>query len=158
MKCKDVERMIMDLSEENLGKDQMEEIQRHVSGCARCARLEGELREIRIHLQKIPSLIPSEKFFEHTRRLCHAKLNAPSVPKFIWGAFATLLVLTSVLMLPLARELMQDQPLSFPTLSILILMVQNLVMLFFAPVLIQRFRIRKKDFTNGFMSSGPHQA
>jgi len=158
MRCKDVERMMMDLSEENLGKDQIEEIQQHVSGCARCASLEDDLRKIRLHLQKISPLIPSEDFFEHTRKLCHAKLNAPSIPKYIWGAFAALLVLTGVLMLPLARELIQDQPLSFPAVSILILMIQNLMMLFFAPVLIQRFRLRKKDLMNGFMPSGPHQA
>lgn len=158
MRCKDVEHMIMDLSEENLGKDQIEEIRQHVSSCARCSSLEDELRRIRLHLQKIPPLIPSAEFFEHSRKLCHAKLNAPSIPKFIWGAFAALLVLTGVLMLPLARELMQDQPLSFPTVSILILMIQNLVTLFFAPILIQRFRIRKKDFMNGFMPSGRYQA
>lgn len=158
MKCKVVERMMMDFSEEDLGRDQKEEMQHHLSHCARCARLEDDLRKIRLHLQKMPPRIPSEEFLERTRNLCHAKLSAPSIPKFIWGAFAALLGLTGVLTLPLARELMQDQPLSFPTISIIILMIQNLVMLFFAPVLIQRFRLRKKDFMIGFMPSGPHQA
>jgi hypothetical protein len=112
--------------------------------------LEEDLSEIRTHLQGMPIPIPSTEFFEQTRSLCHARLRKSSIPKFIWVAFAILLSLTGVLMLPLAREIGLDQPLSLPTIGVLILVLQNLLMLFFTPVLIQKFRFRKRDLMNGF--------
>ena len=113
--------------------------------------LEEDLSEIRTHLQKMPIPKPSTEFFEQTRSLCHARLGRSPIPKFIWLALAALLVLTGVLMLPLAKEIGLDQPLSFPTIAVLILVLQNLLMLFFTPVLIQKFRLRKKDLMNGFI-------
>ncbi|UCE40797.1 MAG: hypothetical protein JSV17_15325 [Candidatus Aminicenantes bacterium] len=115
------------------------------------ATLEDDLNEIRTHLQEVPIPMPSETFFEQTRSLCHARLRRSSIPKFIWAAFAVLFVLTGILMLPLAREIGLDQPLSLPVIGVLILMLQNLLMLFFTPVLIQKFRFRKNDPMNGFI-------
>jgi hypothetical protein len=158
MKCKDVEQVLLDCSPEDLSKEQIEEMQQHISHCAGCASLEEDLRKIRLHLQEIQFQMPSQEFLERTRELCHAQLDAPTIPRYIWAALAALLVLTGVLMLPFAKELLQGQPFSFPLVSILVLIIQNLVMLLFAPVLIQRFRTRKKDAMNDFMSSGPRQA
>lgn len=115
------------------------------------ATLEDDLSEIRTHLQEVPIQMPSNEFFEQTRSLCHAKLGRSSIPKFIWAAFGALLILTGILMLPLAREIGLDQPLSFPVIGVLILVLQNLLMLFFTPVLIQKFRFRKKDPMNDYL-------
>jgi hypothetical protein len=115
------------------------------------ATLEDDLSEIRTHLQEVPIPMPSNEFFEQTRSLCHAKLGRSSIPKFIWAAFGALLILTGILMLPLAREIGLDQPLSFPVIGVLILVLQNLLMLFFTPVLIQKFRFRKKDPMNDYL-------
>lgn len=158
MKCKDVEHLLLDFSPEDLGQETLEKMRQHISRCAVCAGLEDDLRKIRFHLQEIQPQIPSGEFLERTRKLCHTHLNAPPIPKYIWAALAALLVLTGVLMLPFAKEFLQGQPLSFPLVSMLVLMIQNLAMLLFAPVLIQRYRLRKKDAMNGFMSSGPRQA
>jgi hypothetical protein len=115
------------------------------------ALLEEDLKKIRVHLQEAPIPMPSSEFFEETRSLCHARLKRSSVPKFIWVAFAALLILTGILMLPLAKELGLDRPLSLPMLGVLILVFQNLLMLFFTPVVIQKFRSRKKNTMNGFI-------
>jgi hypothetical protein len=115
------------------------------------ATLEDDLSEIRTHLKEVPIPMPSNEFFEQTRTLCHAKLERSSIPKFIWAAFGALLILNGILMLPLAREIGLDQPLSFPVIGVLILVLQNLLMLFFTPVLIQKFRFRKKDPMNDYL-------
>ena len=122
-----------------------------VESSAESAALEDDLSEIRAHLQARLVQRPSDEFYEQTRTLCHAKLAQPSVPRFIWAAFGALLLLSGILMSPLAREVRLDQPLSFPTIGVLILLLQNLLMLFFAPVLIQKFQFRKKDLMNGFI-------
>jgi len=122
-----------------------------VESSAESAALEDDLSEIRAHLQATPVQMPSDEFYEQTRAKCHAKLARTSVPRFIWAAFGALLLLSGILMSPLAREVRLDQPLSFPTIGVLILLLQNLLMLFFAPVLIQKFQFRKKDLMNGFI-------
>lgn len=116
------------------------------------ATLEDDLSEIRTYLQEVPIPMPSDEFFEQIRSLCHAKLRRSSIPKFIWAAIGVLLLLTGILMLPLAREIGLDQPLSFPVIGVLILVLQNLLMLFFTPVLIQKFRFRKKEPMNGLLA------
>lgn len=113
--------------------------------------LEDDLREIRTHLRGLTIPMPTEEFYEQTRLLCHAKLRDSSIPKFVWAALAVLLVLTGVLMLPLGREIGLEQPLSLPAVGVLILVLQNLLMLFFTPVLIKKFRFRKKDMINGYI-------
>jgi hypothetical protein len=115
------------------------------------ATLEDDLKEIRTHLREMPFPMPSDEFFEQTRSLCHAKLGRSSIPKVIWAAFAALLCLTGTLMLPLGREIGLNQPLSLPTIGVLILVLQNLLMLFFTPVLIQKFKVRKKYPLNGLI-------
>jgi hypothetical protein len=116
------------------------------------ATLEDDLSEIRTHLQEVLIPMPSDEFFEQTRSLCHARLGRSSIPKFIWAAFAALLILTGILMLPLAREVGLDQPLSLPTIGVLIMVFQNLLMLFFTPVLIQKFRFREKKPMNDLLA------
>jgi hypothetical protein len=115
------------------------------------ASLEDDLSEIRSHLHQSPIPMPPDEFFEHTRALCHARLARPPIPKSIWMAFGALLILSGILMSPLARDVSLEQPLSFPTIGVLILLLQNLLMLFFTPVLIQKFRFRKKDRIDGFI-------
>jgi hypothetical protein len=168
MKCKNVERLILDFSGEALERDTIERIKHHIDGCPQCAALEDDLKKIRISLQQMPSQTASEEFFEQTRAQCHAdlarplkakrKVLRPSVPWWIWAAFLALLVLTGVLMLPLASGVDLSQPLTFPKFEVLILILQNLVMLFFAPVLFQRIRFPKKNYKNDFMPSGPREA
>lgn len=122
-----------------------------IGPCAGNTVLEEDLREIRRHLQEIPAPMPSDAFFEKTRSICHARLKRSSVPKFIWAAFAALLIMTGILMLPLAGEFGMDRPLSLPAVGVLILVFQNLLMLFFTPVLIQKNRIKKKNSMNGYI-------
>ena len=148
MNCDDVEVLLS--SEDDCQQNKREEIERHLSHCSRCAAFRSDLQKIRTHLRETPIPMPSEEFYEQTHAVCLAKLERSSIPRFIWASFGILLILTGILMLPLAGEIRLDQPLSFPTVGVLILVLQNLLMLFFTPVLIQKFRFRKKDLINGF--------
>lgn len=146
MNCEDI--AILLLIEDDLEQDKSQEVRLHLSQCAKCAAFSSDLQMIRTYLHEEPIQMPADEFFEKTRVLCHARIGRSSIPKFIWIAFGILLILTGVLMLPLAREIGLDQPLSLPTIAVLILVLQNLLMLFFTPVLIQKFRSRKKARMN----------
>ena len=168
MKCRDVERLILNFSKEVLDEDAVEKAKQHMAVCPGCMTLEEDLEKIKISLQQTPFQTASEQFLEQTRAQCHAILArplrakrkdlSPSIPKWIWAAFSTLLLLTSVLMLPLASGIDLDQPLTFAKVGVIILALQNLVMLFFAPVLFQRIRFPKKKVKSDFMPSEPREA
>lgn len=168
MRCKDVERLMFNFYEEILDANTIEEIKHHTAECPTCAALEIDLEKIGTALQQIPIQQSSEELFEQTRVRCHAVLTKmlkarrkalrPSIPWWIWVAISALILLTGLLLLPLAGGIDLDQPLTFPKFGVVILVFQNLVMLFFAPLLLQRIRSPKNSYKNGFMSSGPSEA
>lgn len=159
MKCKDIERLIIDSSEEELTKEELFKIEQHVSGCAKCARFQEDLNKIRVHIKKMPALSPSAELVEKTQALCHAELNArkapgagldrktrsASMPRYMWAALPALIILTTVIIFPLLKDFKLTQ--SFRSIMALTLIVQNAVMLCFAPILIRKFRLKKQDFS-----------
>ena len=150
MKCKDIERLIIESSERDLSEEELTQIKQHVSGCIQCARFQDDLEEIRIHLKKMKEPFPSVELVKQTQLMCQAQMRAPRqirstpIPAFIWTAFIFLIVLTVILILPLSKDLILDQTLSLPTVVVLALMIQNAVMLCFSPLLLRKYRSKNQ--------------
>ncbi|MFC2157179.1 hypothetical protein ACFLT9_05020 [Acidobacteriota bacterium] len=101
-----------------------------------------------------------------TRAICHSWLDRAAVlkpdtgvgihtaiPKLIWGALIGLILITGFIALPFFKELRSDGPLSYQSIFSFTLMVQNVVMLFFAPVIIRKYKSHEGRIelgTNGF--------
>ncbi len=159
---------MFDFSEEGLDSRTIEEIKHHMADCPRCATFEDDLKKIRASLQQKLFQTASDEFLEQTRARCHAILAKPLtakskglhtfIPWWIWAAFSALLILTGVLMLPLGGGIDLTQPLTFPEAGVILLVLQNLLMLFFTPVLLQKRRFPKDSYKNDFMPSGPSEA
>jgi len=114
-----------------------------------------DLEFIRSHLEKMEKPEPSYNFFEETRNLCHSKLpsiKSPRVPKSVWIAFALNVILIGLLMIPLVKALKAGLPLSPPALSALILLIQNAVMLFFAPIILKKFKAKQKTGSHALVT------
>jgi hypothetical protein len=109
-----------------------------------------DLEFIRSHLKKMPKPEPSHELFENTRSLCHQKLSgsalSPRIPRFIWTALAVNVILIAFLMLPFTKALLSGQPLSPMEVGGMIVMIQNLVMLFFAPVIIKKYKTKNRPW------------
>jgi len=158
MRCQDIERLIIDSSERKLSQQEQRTLDQHVNQCAECARFQDDLKNIQVSIKKIPALTPPEKLERRTSALCHAELNSrpasekqlvsqtrPSpVPWVIWVALISLIVLTAFLFGSLFKDIGLNQPLSFESIFVLCLMLQNAVMLFFAPVIIRKYRWPKQ--------------
>lgn len=154
MRCKDIERLIVDASEGGLSKEEIRSIEDHVSSCVKCARLHEELEGIRVCLRNSSKPVLPYELIQKTRELCYAEMeslrSAPqksegripnrSIPKLIWTAIASLIVITGFLLLPLLRDLELEQTFSFPAVVVLFLIIQNAAMLFFTPVILRKFR------------------
>jgi hypothetical protein len=74
-------------------------------------------------------------------------LTHPSpVPWIIWVALVSLIVLTAFLLVSLFKDIRLSQPLSFEGAFVLAVILQNAVMLFFAPVIIRKYYSQRKSF------------
>lgn len=159
MKCKDIERLIIYSSEEDLSSEELSEIEHHVSECSRCVRFREDLGKIRLCLEEMTILNPPTELAKQTQLMCHAKMktlpvhakrNATQalltrIPKPIWIALFSLVALTLIGTFSLVEDFKIGQPLSFQTTAFLFLMIQNAAMLFFAPILIRKYRVKNQD-------------
>jgi len=152
-------------TDRTLSRRELDDIEQHVAQCPSCSRFREDLNRIRNGLKAPPCHEPSEELLTTTRALCYAKIEAMGVsgtgaltgdrsrpvPKVIWAAVVTLIVLTGIIVISLLPELEIEEPLSLKTILAFTLIVQNAAMLFFAPLLIQKLRFPKKGFdSNGY--------
>jgi len=155
MRCKDIERLIIDEPDRTLSRQELNAIEQHVTRCSSCARFLEELHRIRNGFKTLTCPDPPEELLRRTESLCYAEMEAirvsdsgviqrtppRSVPKIIWVALFALVLLTGILIISLLPDFEIEESLSLKTVLIFTLLVQNAAMLFFAPVLIQKLRL-----------------
>lgn len=154
MRCQDIERLIIDASERGLSQEEIRAIEDHTSSCAKCARFREELASIRACLRNSSRPALPDEFARKTQELCYAEMEPlrgaaqkleprirnHSIPKLIWASLFSLIVITGFLLLPLIRDIELEKTFSFPAVVVLFLIIQNAAMLFFAPVILRKFR------------------
>jgi len=163
MKCKDIERLVIESSEDERSAEDLSRIKQHILHCSKCAQLEDDLKKIRVFLKKTVMPTPPPELVRQTQLMCHTEIKALKagvkkfsglsssrlIPKYIWAALGSLITLTVILLSPLLTEFNLEQPLSFQTAVVLFLMIQNAGMLFFAPVLIRKYRSTNRSLVIG---------
>ena len=156
MRCQDIERLIVDASEGGLSQEETRAIEEHISSCEKCARLYEELEGIRVCLRNSSKPVLPDSLIQKTQELCYKEMDAlrgvlqgserrirkRSIPRLIWAAIASLIVITGFLLLPLIRDIELEETFSFPAIIVLFLIIQNAAMLFFTPVILRKFRVR----------------
>lgn len=163
MKCKDIERLVIESSKDELSAKDLSRIKQHLLHCSKCAQLEDDLKKIRVFLKKTVRPTPPAELVRQTQLMCHTEIKALKagvkkisglsssrlIPKYIWAALASLTTLTVILLSPLLTEFNLERPLSFQTVVVLFLMIQNAGMLFFTPVLIRKYRSTNRSLGIG---------
>ncbi|MQY60434.1 hypothetical protein GH153_01150 [bacterium] len=159
MRCKDIERLIIDSSDKDLSQEELGAIEKHVARCALCARFRDDLEKIRMGVKTIPQPVLPPDLAQKTRLRCQAEIGrrpAPAtkiarlipsdpIPKYVWAALLPLILLTVFVLAPTLKEIRLDQTLTFASAAALTIIIQNAVMLLFAPILIRRRRWKKQD-------------
>jgi len=162
MQCKDIERLIIVSSEEELSPEELKVIEQHLEHCAHCARLRDELEKIRLGITTMPKSVLPPDLAQKTRQRCldeirlqpapakrvFSQIRSYPVPKYVWAALIPLVIMTVLLIVPVIKEIRLDESLTFESAAALTLLIQNAGMLFFAPILIRRYR-SKRDNING---------
>lgn len=163
MKCKNIERLVIESSKDELSAEDLSRIKQHLLNCSKCGQLEDDLKKIRVFLKKTVLPTPPPELVRQTQLMCHTEIKALKtgvkkvsalsssrlIPKYIWAALVSLITLTVILLSPLLTEFNLEQPLSFQTVVVLFLMIQNAGMLFFVPVLIRKYRSTNRSLVIG---------
>ncbi len=157
---------MIDGVDRTLSRQEQNAFEKHVTQCSSCARFQEDLHMIRSGITALPCPAPTEELVNKTKSLCSAEMeiggvphsssiqlsHPKAVPKIIWAALCVLVVFTGIFIIslfPLGFEI--EESVSLKTVLIFTLIVQNAAMLFFAPVLIQKFRSPKNGFNlNGY--------
>jgi len=159
MKCKDIERLVIDFKEDELSYEELSAVKEHVERCSECASLRDDWRKIRVYLERRRRPVLSEELARRTQSACQVELSSIplskektigrnhlwSIPKAVWGALFSLVVLTAILIFVLLEDFNLKLPLSPQAVVVLTLTIQNAGMLFFAPILIRKFSSDNKS-------------
>ncbi len=159
MRCKDIERLIIESSDEDLSLEELGAIEKHIAHCALCARFQDDLEKIRMGVKTMTQPVLPPDLAQKTRLRCQAELSrqpaaaskiarlipSDSIPKYVWAALLPLILLTVFVLAPTLKEIRLDQTLTFASVAALTIIIQNAVMLLFAPILIRRRRWKNQD-------------
>jgi hypothetical protein len=159
MRCKDIERLIVDSSDEDLSLEELSAIEEHVAHCALCARFQDDLEKIRKGVKAMPQPVLPPDLAQKTRVRCHAEISrrpaaaskiarlipTDPIPKYVWATLLPLIIFTVLIIVPELTEIRWDQSLTFTSVVALSVIIQNALMLLFAPILIRRRRWKKHD-------------
>lgn len=75
MRCKDIERLIIDSSDEDLSLEELSTKEKHIARCALCASFQDDLEKIRMGVKTIPQPILPPDLAQKTRRRCQAEIS-----------------------------------------------------------------------------------
>lgn len=156
MRCKDIKHWLMESTEPDPMADAPDEIISHLRQCDGCMHFVKDLERIRAGLYASRMPAPSESLFQRTRSLCHTRIEAmasarnsvtgradsSSLPKVVWAIIAALIGLTLFISLTVLKDLQPDQALTFRERIVLTIIIQNVAMLIFAPLLMRKHRHR----------------
>ena len=152
MKCQDIETILIDASGERLPPEKTETVSSHLLKCPECRRLQKDLETMRKALRQAQFPSPPAAIIRETRALCleeFKKRSLPLLPAYIWAVLLLITVLTGIILVPLVENFSLEPPLNFQTLTVIGLLIQNITMLLFSPLLIQHFRPVRREEERG---------
>ncbi len=159
MKCKDIERLVIASSDKLPDSKQLHAIHLHVEHCIKCSRLKEDVESLRSLLQQRTNLALPEELDKKTYQMCKNEIQSlqknahgtsfrqhmQTIPLHMKIAFISLPVVMVIWVFSFIEDIGTGggEFLSMPTIFCLFLIIQNAMMLLFAPLLIRRFRTKK---------------
>jgi hypothetical protein len=151
MRCQDIERLMLESSEKEWTLEEKRTLEAHLESCPDCAAFRDFREDLRVAREKAPAPELDAELVEKVRRRCHAELVQKSsgrpagVPLSIWVAFGILTVITLGFFIPQIQEFFATKEFTPAMGFLLAILLQNAVMLFFAPIIMRRHRIDQND-------------
>ncbi len=159
MKCKDIERLVIASSDKLPDSKQLHAIHLHVEHCIKCSRLKEDIESLRSLLQQRTNLALPEDLDKRTYQKCLSEIQSlqkntqrgkfrqqmQSIPIHMKVVFISLLVVMGIWIFSFLKDfgIGGGDTLSMPMIFGLFFIIQNVMMLLFAPLLIRRFKTKK---------------
>jgi anti-sigma factor RsiW len=151
---------MLETSERELLREERLALEEHLEGCSACARFRTFWEDLQSGLRQGIGPELGAELSEKIRLRCHVELDSLSRSRAVrdsdrrpaavpWPILAALLILTGLtlsFLIPAIEEFRQDQKVTVETVLVFIVVLQNALMLFFAPVLLRRGRFSPFDF------------
>ena len=154
MRCQDFERLILEAGDRALSREELLLVEDHLAHCSACAAFKEFWHNIRADLERAPKTELPASLETRVRSLCHAEISGgragrkqaalsrdASVPRPIWAALAVLTALTLVFLVGGIEDFSRSREVTVEIILLLILILQNGLTLFFAPVIMRRRRL-----------------
>jgi hypothetical protein len=160
MRCQDFERLMLESGERELVPEEQLALEEHLETCRDCAAFRSFRGGLRNRLRETAGPALSVDLSDSVRFRCRAELDSlarshagrdfGSRPAAVpWPILAALLVLTGLTLcfvIPAVEEFRQNQKVTFEMVLVFIVLLQNALMLFSAPVLLRQGRLSQFHF------------
>jgi anti-sigma factor RsiW len=146
--CRAIERLLAAGEGGEIGAAERRLVEGHLRGCARCRAFAADLAAIRREIASVPWPALSAELDRRTRRALRpgGVVEGPAaVPAWVLVALAVVTIVTGIwLAASLAGVTPETTLADLPVagLAAVIVIVQNALMLFFAPVILRTYRAR----------------
>jgi predicted anti-sigma-YlaC factor YlaD len=147
--CRDVEGLILEGEDRELATGQRQLVEDHLHGCEGCRAFAADRAAIRKEMGAVRWPAPSESLLRGTRAMIlesRTGRRAAGLPAWVLAAMALMTVATglwlAVSLADVTPEMtLADLPLG--ALAAVVVIIQNALLLFFAPVLLRAVRSRR---------------
>jgi hypothetical protein len=150
LRCRDTERLLLEGEDRPLTPGERALAEDHLNGCGRCRTFVADRGLIREGLAAVRWPDPPDELVLRTRRLVRTgrpDADAAALPAWVLVALAIVSVVTAVGLTVSLADVTPDMTLAdlpVGALAAIIIIVQNALMLFFAPIVLRAFRARRR--------------
>jgi len=147
--CRDVERLIIAGEDRELSMGERRLVEGHLRGCGRCRGFEADRTFIREEIAAVRWPAPPDGLARGTRRMVLERgpeAPAASVPGWVLIAMAVVAIVTGLWLAVSLADVTPDMTLAdLPAagLAAVFIIVQNALVLFFAPLVLRAVRSRR---------------
>lgn len=150
-RCRDVERLMLEGEDGALPAETRRLVEGHLRGCAGCRGFAADRAMVRAELRNVRWPEPPEELVSRTRRRLRETGAAPAagLPAWVLIALAAVTIATMVWLALSLPEITPDTTLAdlpFSARAAVIVILQNALTLFCAPVVLRTARARRRAF------------
>lgn len=149
VRCRDVERLMIEGEDRSLLPAERRLVEDHLRGCGPCREFSVDRTLIRDELGAIRWPAPPSELVLKTRRIVRERstASARALPAWVIVALAAVSVATALGLAVSLADVTPDMTLAdwpLGALAAVIIIVENALMLFFAPVVLRAARARRR--------------
>lgn len=137
MKCKQAEKLIIEISQAELNLEIKAELDAHLLNCPKCAGFSENLNMIHQSIDKIKAPESSIKLLDKTTALCLSEIIEQSAafsfasyyqailrtPKFVRIALGAMLILTIIWAVPVLKDVINSQTFTYQSILVIAIVV-----------------------------------